>query len=243
MPEPVNLDALNGRFAVGGALAFAMSPLGGAVARLKWRGSEATVALQGAQVLGWRHAGAEMLWLSSASRLGTGKAMRGGIPVCWPWFGPHPGDPAKPSHGFVRTRAWEVASSAVDDAAVSITFSTRTGDGDRDLFPHDAEARLTVTLGAGLSLDLATHNLGPAALPLSQALHTYFRVSDIASVQVEGLAGQPYIDKLDDQNPRKTQAGPVMFSGETDRIYLGDTSAIRGLFFGFQKYLYEDAGS
>lgn len=227
MQETVNLDVLNRRFAVNGALGFETSPLGGIVARLKCHGSEATVALQGAQVLGWRHAGAEMLWLSPVARLGTGKAVRGGIPVCWPWFGPHSDDPAKPAHGFVRTRVWDVASATADDAGVAITLSTATGDANHGLFPHAAEARLTVTLGAALSLELATHNRGSTAFPLSQALHTYFRVADVAAVQVEGLAGQPYIDKLDDLNPRKTQTGPVTFTAETDRIYLGDTSAIR----------------
>ncbi len=226
MSEPMDLDALNRRFSISGAIGFEASPLGGTVARLKWRGNEATVALQGAQVLGWRHAGTEMLWLSPLARLGTGKAVRGGIPVCWPWFGPHPNDPGKPAHGFVRTRAWQVVGATANDAGVAMTLKTAPGDADRDLFPHEAEAHLTVTLAAGLSLDLSTHNRGPAAFPLSQALHTYFRVSDIAAVRVEGLADRPYIDKLDDQIPRKTQVGPVTFASETDRIYLGDTSAI-----------------
>ena len=226
MQAPMDLDELDRRFAVAGALAFETSPLGGVVARLKCRGSEATVALQGAHVLGWRHAGAEMLWLSPVARLGTGKPVRGGIPVCWPWFGPHPADPAKPAHGFVRTRAWDVASCSADAASVSITLSTTTGAAELALFPHKAEAHLTVTLAGDLALQLATHNRGSAAMPLSQALHTYFRVADIAAVRVDGLAGRPYIDKLDDRQSRKSQVGPVTFTGETDRIYLGDTSAI-----------------
>ena len=226
----MDLDDLNARFARPGAIAFEMSPLGGAVARLSRGPDTATVALQGAQVLGWRHHGTEMLWLSPVARLGTGKAVRGGIPVCWPWFGLHPSDAEKPAHGFVRTREWDVISSVADDDTASITFATATRPEDQALFPHMAEVTLTVALGDGLSLDLATRNTGPGPLPLSQALHTYFRVADIATVLVEGLTGRRYIDKLGDQTIRKPQVGPVSFEREVDRIYLGRTEAITLLY-------------
>ena len=206
-------------------IAFEVSPLGGPVARLAIGGSEAIVALQGAQVLGWRHEGGELLWLSPLARLGTGKAVRGGIPVCWPWFGPHPDDAAKPAHGLVRTRDWAVTTTSAGGDAISITLATATRAEDQAHFPHSAEVSLTVTLGATLGLALATRNTGARPVPLTQALHTYFRVSDIANVRVEGLAGRTYVDKLDGE-ARKADPGAMTFAREVDRIYLGDTSAI-----------------
>ena len=222
----MDIAELNRAHARGDALNFETSPLGGPVARLRIGGSEATVALQGAQVLGWRHKGTEMLWLSPLARLGTGKAMRGGIPVCWPWFGPHPEDAAKPAHGFVRTRDWTVAATAAGRVAASITLATATGPEDRHLFPHDATVRLTVTLGDTLSLALETQNTGTTDIPLTQALHTYFRVPEISTVGIKGLGVRRYIDKLGDESVRHLQVGPITFEREVDRIYLGATQSI-----------------
>ena len=222
----MNLADLNSRFARPGAIAFEMSPLGGVVARLSRGTDSATIALQGAQVLGWRHSGTEMLWLSPVARLGTGKAVRGGIPVCWPWFGSHPSDAAKPAHGFVRTREWVVSSSIAGNETVSITFATATHPEDQALFPHTAEVRLAVTLGDELALKLETRNTGPTAFPLTQALHTYFRVGDIANVTIEGLIGRRFADKLGDDSVRHLEVAPISFEREVDRIYLGRTEAI-----------------
>jgi glucose-6-phosphate 1-epimerase len=220
-----SLDQLKSRFARDGAVAFDMSPLGGIVARLACGQHNAVVALQGAQVLSWRHGTREMLWLSPVSRLGTGKAVRGGIPVCWPWFGPHPNDAAKPAHGFVRTRIWGVSSTGTTNGVASLTLACSTTPDDRSLWPHAAEAELTVTLGETLALRLTTRNTGTGAFDLSQALHTYFRVGDIGDVAIDGLAGRTYIDKLAD-GARIVEPGRITFGAEVDRIYLGDISDI-----------------
>ena len=250
MSTPTQLSELNSAFAHADAIAFEMSPLGGVVVRLTCGADTATVALQGAQVLGWRHRRTEMLWLLQVARLGTGKAVRGGIPVCWPWFGPHPSDPGRPApiypaHGFVRTRDWAVTASSVSPEAVTITLQTTTLPEDQALFPHAAVARLTTTLGNGLSLGLTTHNTGATAVPLSQALHTYFRVGDIAGVRIEGLAGTRYIDKLGDGKVRRLQEGPIAIESEVDRIYLGHTQAItlRGAHAGNRQLTIESEGS
>lgn len=222
---PDGIAVLNESFGLSDALVFETSPLGGPVARLTAGSSTATVALQGAQVLGWRHAGVERLWLSPISRLGTGKAVRGGIPVCWPWFGPHPSDPQKPAHGFVRTRAWTVVGSSRGDRGIALSFATDCGPADQALFPHLASLRLTVILDEALSLQLETRNTGPSPFSLTQALHTYFRVSDIEGARIEGLAGRRYIDKLVG-DARMTQVGTIAIGQEVDRIYLGDTSTV-----------------
>ncbi|MEZ5818321.1 MAG: D-hexose-6-phosphate mutarotase [Hyphomicrobiaceae bacterium] len=211
--------------ALPGRLDFEESALGGPVARLTHGGFQALVALHGAQVLNWTHDGRGLLWLSPIARIRDGKGIRGGIPVCWPWFADHPTDPNKPAHGFVRHRAWSVVATHATSDGVSLSLATATTDGDREMWPHSAEALVTVTLGEALTVALKTRNTGPNPFPLTEALHTYFRVSDIMNVSVTGLEGRVYLDKLD-RFARKSQAGPILVAEEVDRIYLGDTSRI-----------------
>ncbi len=220
-----DVERLNHDFGRSDAVAFAASPLGGPVAHLEAGGDRATVALYGAQVLNWEHRGAEQLWLSPHARLGTGKGVRGGIPVCWPWFGPHDDDAAKPAHGFVRVRDWRVDATASGDDHASITLSFATRPEMASVWPHDAQVALTVRLGDGLSLRLETANTGRDPFVLGEALHTYFAVTDIGEVEITGLDGIDYIDKLDD-NARKRQVGPVTVGEEVDRIYVGETGNI-----------------
>lgn len=211
--------------AIASRLGFEPSPLGGTVARLATGADQVLVAIHGAQVLNWTRGGDGLLWLSPTARIRPGRGIRGGIPVCWPWFADHPTDPKKPAHGFVRHREWRVTGSAATTDGVCLTLATSTGEADRALWPHAAEVRLTITLGDTLSLALETRNTGTAAFALTQALHTYFRVSDIARVSVDGLQGLVYLDKLDGF-ARKTQRGPILVSEEVDRIYVGRTSSI-----------------
>ncbi len=205
------------------------SPLGGPILRLVAPGGTAEVALQGAQVLSWQPQGhAPVIWLSPMERLarpaGTPKPVRGGTPVCWPWFAGHPSDAAKPAHGFVRTKLWTIDRTERSADTVRVTLSIATSDADQPLWPHAARVQLVVTMGALLGLALTTHNTGTAPFELTEALHTYFAVGDIADVTVEGFDGQSYTDKLDD-NARKLQAGTIRFTAEVDRIYDAHTGA------------------
>lgn len=221
MSDPAGLVA----HAIPSRLVFETSPLGGTIARLTHGDAEVLVALHGAQILNWVMGGQGLLWLSPVARIRDGKGIRGGIPVCWPWFGDHPGDAKKPAHGFVRHRPWHVSGTNATPDAVSITLVTAVTDQDQTLWRHRAELRLTVRLGARLALQLETRNTGDDAFPLTQALHTYFRVSDIANIAITGLEGRDYLDKLD-AFARKRQAGPITIAGEVDRIYLGETRRI-----------------
>jgi D-hexose-6-phosphate mutarotase len=193
---------------------------GGAVAVLWAAGSTAIVALQGAQVLSWRRAAHadDVLWLSPVAKLGTGKAVRGGIPVCWPWFGSHPSDATKPAHGFVRAAAWRVAGSAASESRARLVMALDTDGIDPALWPQKARAEIEITVGETLTVSLSTDNLGTAPFALTEALHTYLRVGDIGKVSVSGLGGQSYIDQLD-ANARRAQGGAIEFRGEVDRIY------------------------
>lgn len=194
---------------------------GGAVlADVTTAAATATIMRQGAQLLAWAPAGqAPVIWLSPASHFTAGKPLRGGTPVCWPWFGAHPDDPAKPAHGFARNCDWEVVETARLGDAVRVVLRLTPGSAQRELWPHSAELQMAVTVGEHLQLELTTRNTGTAPLTVTQALHTYFHVGDIRTTGVEGLDGKTYIDQVDG-NTRFVQHGPITVTGELDRIYL-----------------------
>lgn len=209
------------QFAISGELAFTTNPQGTRLIEIENASARATLALQGAQLLDWRPVGqAPVLWLSPGAHYREDKAVRGGIPVCWPWFGPHPSDPALPAHGFARTRSWQVTGSEKLADSTRVTLCLDATEIDPALWPHRALLSLEVTVGTELRLELTTENRGDTALTLSQALHSYLAVGDIAAVKVEGLEGAAYIDQLQDAR-RLRQGGPVVFETEVDRIYLG----------------------
>ncbi len=193
---------------------------GGTVAVLEAAGSTAVIAMQGAQVLSWRPAGhvEDALWLSPQAKLGTGRAVRGGIPVCWPWFGPHPEGADKPAHGFVRAAPWRVAGSAVSDRRARLVLSFDATRVDPGLWPHCAQAEIEITVGEALTVTLSTLNVSEAPISLTMALHTYLSVGDIARVEVRGLEEQVYVDQLAG-HARKKQSGGISFDAEVDRIY------------------------
>lgn len=212
-------DVLNGAFAIQGRLSFA--PLyGGTVAQLTFGAARADIAIQGAQVLSYE-AGelGEVLWLSPGAQLGSGKAVRGGIPICWPWFGPHPDGGQRPAHGFVRAKPWRVTGTRADGASTRITFALLPAELTHPDWPHTADLSLDVSLSDSLIVKLVTHNAGKTMMPLTQALHSYFRVSDIDAVRVSGLEGSPFIDQLDPGSGLHREDQRVHISREVDRIY------------------------
>ncbi len=216
-----DLASLNQRFAIAGAIEFTTGAHGAAVARIGTPGGSAELAIQGAQLLHWTPRGqAQVVWLSPAARFAPGKSLRGGVPVCWPWFGAHPDDPAKPAHGFARNLDWQVLETSLDSGTPRITLGYTPGAAQQALWPHQAELRLTIRVGAQLELALTTRNTGTTAFTLTQALHTYFHIGDIAQVHVEGLEGKTYVDKLRN-DARVVQDGAVRMDQEVDRIYLG----------------------
>ncbi len=199
--------------------------------RLRHGDAEVIVAEQGAQVLSYRQGDATpIIWLSEEAAFQTGQAVRGGVPVCWPWFGDlarnpqtvqdsYQGGQPAPAHGLVRNIDWVMARSESNPGSVRLLFSCNTHP-DLPGWPHAVELSLQVCLDSkGLHLSLTSHNHGDKAVALSQALHSYFAISDIRQVTVEGLDGRPYIETLEDWQQRKQQ-GDLAFDGETDRIYL-----------------------
>lgn len=187
----------------------------------------AIIALQGAQVLSWQPAGREeMLWLSPCSHMETGKAIRGGIPLCMPWFGPAADGSLQ--HGFARIMDWTlVIAEAVADGSTHLTLELVSPHPLHPIWPHAFRFRLDVWVGDSLRLTLSAENLSSETAPYGALFHTYFAVPDVHRVRVAGLEQTCYIDKLD-VSRIKQQAGVMMIQEETDRIYL-DVPAVQVL--------------
>jgi D-hexose-6-phosphate mutarotase len=220
----VDLQALNDQFAIPGYLTFSANPEGFPIAEIANQHATAQVALAGGQVARYQPRGAEpALWVSRLSSYAVGKAIRGGIPVCWPWFAQHPSDPSKPFHGFARTLMWQVRGSGVMDDATELRLGLAESEATLEIWPYPFDLELAITVGPQLRAELIARNTGEAPFTAGGALHTYFQVGDVTRVAIHGLDGTSYIDKVDG-GARKTQAGPVTITAETDRIYL-DTDA------------------
>jgi glucose-6-phosphate 1-epimerase len=214
---PSSIDTLNQRFGAPGRIVFRTDASGLPVAVLAGPSGTCELSLYGAHVLNYRPLGhAPVLFVSAQSRFERGQPIRGGIPVCWPWFGPAP-DPTRPLHGFARIMDWEVQASEYAADSSEITLALRDSDDTRRLWPHAFNLALRVRLEQSLTLELTTLNRGDAPFTFSQAFHPYFRIRQIMDVTVHGLDGAPYRDRLTRQAGR--QQGLLNVRGETDRIY------------------------
>jgi glucose-6-phosphate 1-epimerase len=227
--SPIYLETLNDKFALPGRLTFRAGEGGLPVADVNNRHASAIVALHGGHVMAFQpHGHKPVLWLSRHSRYEPGQPIRGGIPVCWPWFGPHPTDPNLPAHGFARILSWEVLGREVlPDERTQLRLGLANSQQTQALWPHPFRLEMVVTVGPALQVDLVILNSGDKAFNYTGALHTYFSVSDVSHIQVHGLEDTAYIDTVDAWL-QKVQAGPITITGETDRIYLntGDDCVI-----------------
>ncbi|MBU9810141.1 D-hexose-6-phosphate mutarotase [Rahnella sp. C60] len=170
----------------------------------------AAIALQGAHLLSWQPEGeAPVLWMSSASAFKEGVAIRGGIPICWPWFGPA----GKPSHGFARNVAWELTDHQETAEGVVLTLTLKSSPETLELWPHEFTLTARFTLGSTCHIELES----TGDFEANSALHTYFNIGDIAGVSIKGL-GNSFIDKVDGAKA-KQEEGDLTFTGQTDRIY------------------------
>lgn len=172
--------------------------------------ASAEIALQGAQVLSWSPNGNnDVLWCAPLPPAHSGKAIRGGIPICWPWFGPHATDPSQPQHGMVRTANWTLAATHA------------TANGAQIVFTHDAfgcALRVELKIGRQLTLSLSATNQSVAPVTITEALHTYFSVSDARTIKVYGLDGLTYRDNADGAR-EKQHLGEITPSQETIAVF------------------------
>lgn len=176
---------------------------------------KASFALQGAHLLSWKPAGEEeVLWLSDNTPFKNGVALRGGVPICWPWFGPA-AQQGLPSHGFARNLPWTLKGHDEDDNGAVLTFELKSSDATRQYWPHDFTLLARFKLGKTCEIELEAHG----EFETTSALHTYFNVGDIAAVKVSGL-GERYIDKVNNAEEGVLSNGVQTFPDRTDRVYL-----------------------
>jgi len=161
-----------------------------------------------------------VLYLSDRSHFAMGQPIRGGVPVCHPWFGQKPGSPGAPMHGYVRLMEFDVESlERDDDGVVTAVLWTKYSVGTTN-WPGDFELRNRISLGESLDLSLETRNCGQADLTITEALHSYFRVSDAGAVLIRGLEGRRYVDKAAGGREGTQPDEPLALAGEVDRVYL-----------------------
>jgi glucose-6-phosphate 1-epimerase len=218
----ITVQQLNSQFGIAGQLVFREDASGLFVAEVSNTQATASLCLQGAHLMTWhpRSQLQPVVWLSRDARLAAGKSIRGGAPVCWPWFGAHPSEPAFPGHGFARTVPWRMVESGNEpDGATRLTLRLQQSEKTRAQWPHDCTLDLTVIVGETLRMELSTENNGADDFTIGEALHTYLRIGDIGAVRVTGLENCDYWDKVGGSTLKK-QSGQITFSGETDRVYV-----------------------
>jgi glucose-6-phosphate 1-epimerase len=219
-------DALNRRFVIEG-LAEIVDGSGGLLkVRVAGAAASGEMYLQGAHVTSWHPRGVgEMLFVSRRTRWEAGHPIRGGVPVCFPWFGNKEGDAAAPAHGFVRTEEWTLESIERADDAVTVSMRTGSSDATKRWWPADFSLVHRVTFGPTLTMELIASNTGTEPLRYEEALHSYHGVGHVEQVRVRGLDQHVYRDKVD-AHREKTQQGEILFLSETDRMYLNASGTI-----------------
>ncbi|WP_099237677.1 D-hexose-6-phosphate mutarotase [Synechococcus sp. BDU 130192] len=216
----MHLDQLNQQYGLP-ELSFGDRQPGFPVIKIKNRFATAEISLYGGQVLSFQPSNtqADLLFLSDRSHYQPGKAIRGGIPICWPWFGADPDELGRANHGFGRDRLWTVRhTETLANGATRVILSLQDDEETHKIWDYAFELAIAITVGESLDLELTSHNHDQRPMTITQALHTYFTIGDIQRVKVLGLAGLNYIDKVDSAQ-QKSQIGEVTIQGEVDRIY------------------------
>ncbi len=217
----MNIATLNEQHGIPGILTFSGGPGDFVYAQIDNDLATATVCLYAGQVLSYRPrtADSDLLFVSKQAYFAEGKAIKGGIPLCWPWFGPDPDGQGRATHGFLRNRPWSVLDSkTLANGATELRLIATDDEASRAIWARAFAVVLAITVGKTLNISLMTRNVEQTPLSLTQGLHTYFVVGDIAKTEVLGLDGLRYIDKVAG-GIEAMQSGPVRIDGEVDRIY------------------------
>jgi len=211
--QPQTLLELSTSFAIPDRLGFALHPSGLVVGHAACQQGQGSFFLHGAHITHFQPARAShpLLFMSKESLFANDKAIRGGIPICFPWFG-RSANPGEPAHGWARLANWQVASSNATDDSVTVVMET---------FQSPFHLRYFIRFGSDLTAEFTATNRSDRELTCEVALHTYFAIGDIDAVSVHGaLEGLPYLDQLTGQmHPAAHQA--IRFTEETDRVYQG----------------------
>lgn len=186
---------------------------------------KATLALHGAHVTQWQpaHAKHPVIYNSPTAVYREGKAIRGGIPLCWPWFNAHPSDPkTHPSHGVARNRFWQLVSAEALNGQIVFRLMLEQTDAVGEHVPFDFKLIASISFGETLEVELQTENLSSQPIPVGGALHTYLAISNIADISISGLQNTPFIDTTTDPDTLATDSDEKLeIAAEVDRTYYG----------------------
>ncbi|WP_433974880.1 D-hexose-6-phosphate mutarotase [Tunturiibacter lichenicola] len=220
----MDLAQLNEHFGLPGVLAFDATASGLIKAEITTPQANATVYLQGAHLVAWQPAGQQpVIFTSRKTELAPGKAIRGGIPVCFPWFAARHDGKTGPSHGFGRIQDWTLAFAALAGDDLHLTFTLGPTEMSRGLGFDHFRVAYQLIIGRTLTVQLTVANDGASPLVFEEALHTYYKVADVHEINVTGLEGVTYLDKNDLLQAKK-QDGAISITGPTDRVYLNTTT-------------------
>jgi glucose-6-phosphate 1-epimerase len=216
----LDLQQLNDRFAIPGVAQIVPGNSGQPKVKITSAAASAEIYLHGAHLTSWIPAGAEeVIFLSSKAQYQDGKAIRGGVPICFPWFNAKADDPKAPSHGLVRTKTWELESITHEGNAIAVALSTASDEATRNWWPHEFRAVQRITISSHLQMELAVTNTGAAPFSFQEALHTYYRVGNVRHVRLVGLDDVSYLDNTEG-NIEKIQYGDNTFDQRIDNAYL-----------------------
>ncbi len=227
----MTIEQLNADYGIAGQLTFIAGKGGLPMIQVETTKAKALISIHAGQVLSYQPTGEaeDVLFLSEKAYYQDGKAIKGGAPICWPWFGADPEGKGRPGHGFVRNRGWNVvATEALTNGDIKVTVGLDDTPETQAIWPHAFSLRQEIVIGDTLNLSLITRNTGKESFTITQAFHTYFKVGDIARAKVLGLTGCDYLDKAGGGSSQKHQTGDVTIDAEVDRIYLnvGNTLTI-----------------
>jgi glucose-6-phosphate 1-epimerase len=216
----MDLAQLNEQFAIPDVLAFHRTPSGLIYVNVTTPHATATVYLQGAHLTAWQPTGQQpVLFLSRKSDFEPGKAIRGGVPIAFPWFANRHDGKTGPSHGFARIQDWTLAFAALAGDDLHLTFTLAPTEMSRELGYDNFRVAYQLIIGRALTMQLTVANNAAAPLVFEEALHTYFSVVDVHEVTVTGLEPTPFIDKTDNMREKPAAHAPLTFAAFTDRVY------------------------
>lgn len=209
----MDVTLLNEQFEIPGVIQFYNGTGNLPFAAVTNQFGKAAICLYGAQAMSYVPVGQpDILWVSSRSMFEEGKPIRGGIPVCFPWFGPHSTGKAKPQHGFARTTTWQVkAVQELADGSTKLQLGLQQSAESLELWPHAFEATIDFTVGTSLQINFTVTNTGNESFEYSDALHTYFNISDIEAISLQGFDKAAFYESF----------GTELFEQETAALYPG----------------------
>jgi len=222
----MTIDTLNNQFGIAGKVQFRQGKGSLASIHITSSNASAEISLYGAQLLSYKPTGQhDIIWMSERSLFENGKAIRGGIPLCFPWFGPHVTDKTKPQHGFARLEEWNVVGVTEEaDETITVSLNLQQSGSTLQLWPYHFNATAKFIIGETLEVALTVTNTGDSPFEYSDALHTYFNISSIDTIALEGLQNATYYDAFGTQ--LKTQQPELLyFNTETNRRYVNTTDS------------------